>query len=110
MARQSEVNFGQDGLDAAGWRGGGRGRGTGVFAEAGGGGGEGDGIDADDFVDGFDLGQVGGAGGPSAQPVNSDYKLNDNFTAKVINGNYKRDQTVDLLAWQDRTFTLSIGK
>ncbi|MCA8985671.1 MAG: hypothetical protein R3C12_04155 [Planctomycetaceae bacterium] len=53
---------------------------------------------------------VGGAGGPSAQPVNSDYKLNDNFTAKVINGNYKRDQTVDLLAWQDRTFTLSIGK
>ena len=53
---------------------------------------------------------VGRAGGPSVQPVTSDYKLNDNFEAKVINSTYERAQAVDLLRWQDRTFTLSIGK
>ena len=53
---------------------------------------------------------VGAAGGPSVQSVTSDYKLNDTFNAGVIDGTYERDQAVDLLGWEDRTFTLSIGK
>ena len=53
---------------------------------------------------------VGGAGGPSVLPVTSDYKLDDNVKVKVIDGTYDRDQKVELLDWQDRTFTLSIGK
>lgn len=53
---------------------------------------------------------VGGAGGPSVLPVTSDYKLDDNVKVNVIDGTYDRDQKVELLDWQDRTFTLSIGK
>jgi hypothetical protein len=53
---------------------------------------------------------VGGAGGTSVLSVTSNYKLNDTFMTQVIKGTYERDQTVDLLGWQDRTFTLSIGK
>ena len=53
---------------------------------------------------------IGKAGGPSVQPVSGEYKLNDNFAAKAINGTYEREQKIELLRWQGRPFTLFIGK
>ena len=51
---------------------------------------------------------VGAAGGPSVLPVTPEYKLNDNFTTTEVGGTYERDQTVELLKWQGRTYTLSV--
>lgn len=51
---------------------------------------------------------VGAAGGPSVLPVTREYKLNDSFTTTDTDGTYERDQTVELLKWQGRAYTLSV--
>ncbi|MBC8871453.1 MAG: hypothetical protein H8E44_18675 [Planctomycetes bacterium] len=53
---------------------------------------------------------VGAAGGSGVESVSKDYALNKNTKIKLTGGTYKRNETVELLQWNGRTYSLSLGK
>jgi hypothetical protein len=53
---------------------------------------------------------VGSAGGPSVESVSKDYVLNKNTKIKQAGGTYERAMVVELLEWNGRTYSLSLGK